>query len=399
MFRQRTPRFGIARVWAAFGRKLIAFAIIATAGGSLGVIAMNTEPYGEVDELVPPVVVSVRPARQLDSYDVRREFLGVVEARRESQVGFELAGELAEITADEGDVLEEGDIVARLNTEILKAERERLVAAQMEAKSALELAEMTRTRQQRLLRSNATSRQSWDEADKQRDSAAAAFKRAEATLAAIDTRIERSVLKAPFAAIVAERFVDEGQVVGDGKPVVYLLERVEPEVRIGITGRAVDTIKKGDRYELEIRDRLIPATVKAVLPVRGNGTRSVDIIFTLHAKLNGLRRGDLATLSLRHTENTPGFWLPLSALTESSRGLWSCYVAIELGDDQRVDAATHRLRKRQLEVVHIEADRVFARGTLNDSELVVTEGLQRLVQDQLVRIASGDTFSTVEDIQ
>ena len=72
-------------------------------------------------------------------------------------------------------------------------------------------------------------------------------------------------------------------------------------------------------------------------------------------------------------------------------------MAIELGGDERVDAATHRLRKRQIEVLHIEADRVFARGTLIDSELVVTEGLQRLVQDQLVRIAADDTFSAVED--
>ncbi len=397
MSRQRTPRLGNARAWAAFGRKLIALAIIATSGGSLCVIAMNTEPYGKVDDPVPPVVVSVGHARQLDSYNVRREFLGVVEARRESRVGFELAGELAEITAEEGDLLEAGDIVARLNTEILEAERERLVAAQMEAKSALELAELTRTRAQKLLVRKAITRQSWDEADKHRDSAAAAFNRAKAALAVIDTRIGRSVLKAPFAAIVAERFVDEGQIVGDGMPVVFLLERAEPEVRIGITGRAVDAIDKGDRYELEIRDRLISATVKAVLPVRGNGTRSVDVIFTLHAKLNGLRRGDLATLSLSRAESTPGFWLPLSALTESSRGLWSCYVAIELGGDERVDAATHRLRKRQIEVVHIEADRVFAHGTLIDSELVVTKGLQRLVQDQLVRIAAGDTFSTVED--
>ena len=206
-------------------------------------------------------------------------------------------------------------------------------------------------------------------------------------------------MKAPFAALVAERFVDEGQVVGAGKPVVHLLERVEPEVRIGITGRAVDNIQKGDRYELAVRDRLIPATVKAVLPVRDNQTRSVDVIFTLHAEFNGLRHGDLATLSLRQPEESPGFWLPLSALADSSRGLWSCYVAVELSEAERADTATHRLRKRQLEVIHIESDRVFARGTLRDSELVVTEGLQRLVQDQLVRIASGHTFSTMEEIQ
>ncbi|NIM61923.1 MAG: hypothetical protein GTO30_09780, partial [Acidobacteria bacterium] len=105
------------------------------------------------------------------------------------------------------------------------------------------------------------------------------------------------------------------------------LERVEPEVRIGVAGASIDAIATGDRFLLLVRGRDVPATVKSVLPVRGNGTRSVDVVLTLHTEFDGIRRGDLATVTIERTEPEEGFWLPLSALTESSRGLWACYVA------------------------------------------------------------------------
>ncbi len=82
-------------------------------------------------------------------------------------------------------------------------------------------------------------------------------------------------------------------------------------------------------------------------------------------------------------------------MTESSRGLWACYVAEELSRRELPDSATHRLRRRELEIVHQEADRVFVRGTLADGELIVTEGMQRLVPDQLVRLATGGGFTTL----
>ena len=52
--------------------------------------------------------------------------------------------------------------------------------------------------------------------------------------------------------------------------------------------------------------------------------------------------------------------------------------------------ATHRLARRELELLHQEADRAFVRGTLKAGELVVGEGLQRLVPGLDVRLATTD---------
>jgi RND family efflux transporter MFP subunit len=370
--------------------------VLAAVFGGLAAISRATEPYGTIEgEKTPPVVVAVSPAIAQSEYSVTREFVGMVEARRESEVGFELGGEVAAILVEEGSFVEAGAVIARLDTKILTAERATLVAARDEARASVELAALTRGRFKKALASNAVSSQSYDQSNKDHQAKAAALARAEAAIMSIDTRIARADLKAPFPALVGRRLVDEGQVLMPGAPVVHLLERVEPEVRIGVAGAAIDSVHVGDRFELAVRKRRVPATVKAVLPVRGNGTRSVEVILTLHTQFNGIRRGDLATLELERARKSTGYWLPLSALAPSARGLWAVYVAEPLEEGLHAGSATHRIGRRELVVVHTEVDRVYARGTLGDGELVVMEGLQRLVPDQLVRLAGDETYSTL----
>ncbi len=376
---------------------LVSIAVVGLVAAGLGLIAATAEPYGRIEgEGVPPLVVSTIAARHQVGYSVAREFVGVVEARRESRVGFELGGLVTEVHVDEGDFIEAREVIARLDTALLQSRKRELIAERDQARAAKELAELTRNRVGDALKHNAVSSQHWDEADKNYSAQSAALARAESAIQSLDVRLEKSVLRAPFDSWVAERFVDEGQVVKAGSPVLHLLESVEPEVRIGIAGAAVDVIQAGQKHELRVRNRHVPATVKAVLPVRGNGSRSVEVILTLHTEFDGIRRGDLATLEIERNAPKPGFWLPMTALTESSRGLWACYVAEPVASRDRLGSETHRLRRRELEVLHQEVDRVFVRGTLSDGELVVSEGLHRLVPDQRIRSASNLAFSAKE---
>ena len=106
------------------------------------------------------------------------------------------------------------------------------------------------------------------------------------------------------------------------------------------------------------------------------------MILTIDKGSEGLRDGELATLRLERSIPQKGFWLPISSITESSRGLWSCYVAVPVSEESV--GATHKLERRELELVHEESDRVYVQGTLNEGDIVVQEGLQRLVPGQLV---------------
>lgn len=359
------------------------------AGGvvfGLGGMAAITAPDGGAEARGEARVlpVTTMEAKFAPGYEVRREFLGRVEASRDSRVGFELGGLITALPAEEGDHLEAGQVIARLDTARLELQLNRLRGHHAELEANIGLAQATRARQEKLAKKGHASQQRYDEARFDEQALFGRLQQVDAEIASVELDIEKSEIKAPFAAIVAERFADEGVVIAAGAPVFDLLERTNPEVRIGVAGVAIDAIAPGQQHVVLIRGREVPATVRSILPLRQRGTRSVDVLLALHVPLNGIRHGDLARLEITRRLDQPGFWLPLSALTESSRGLWAVYVAVASAAGER------RLERRELELLHQESDRVFVRGTLADKEQVVVGGLHRLVPGQTVRIARAE---------
>ena len=347
-----------------------AWAVVALMTGALGTRAS----IPATERLLPVATVTAHFA---DSYPVERSFVGRVEARRESNVGFELAGLIASIEVDDGAVVKAGQVLASLDTELLEARRDELVSARAQAQAELDLAIKTRRRVNELQALDFASSQARDEVVEAVNATRAALENADSAIRSIDVRIRKSQLRAPYDALVASRHVDEGQVINAGIPVLRLLEDSKPEARIAIASDSIDRLRAGEEYILEIRDRNVAATLRTVLPEREGLTRSVDAIFVLSVPFNGIRRGDLATLVLTESIPAQGIELPLTALTESARGIWAVYVA-EPGEE----AST--LSRRQVELLHLLGEEVYVRGTLTEGEQVVTGGLHRLVPGQRV---------------
>ncbi|MEM6794461.1 MAG: efflux RND transporter periplasmic adaptor subunit [Acidobacteriota bacterium] len=367
---------------------LVAFAVIGLLA-ALFVLTGGSE--GDEASVAAALPVEILVAERRSSFEVERSFVGLVEARRESSVGFELAGQLATVWAEEGDRVRAGQLLAELDTERLRARRAGLEAQRSRAEADVTLARLTRQRVGEAQDLDAVSPQALDEALLGLEAREAGLLEAAAAVDQVDVEIAKSRLLAPFDALVAGRFVDEGQVLSAGTAVVRLLERDRPEARIGVAGDAARALEVGETHEIRVEGRRLEGSVRAVLPTRSRDTRAVEAIFTLDASLSGaegeaaapqdgVRSGDLARLVLRRERPEAGFWLPTSALTESSRGLWAVFV-VEGEGDELVAA------RRELEVLHEESGRVYARGTLRDGERVVAAGLHRLVPGQRVEIA------------
>lgn len=374
IFRQKLNKPGPISLTAFMVFIALVPVFIATAPG-------NAKPNEKHEQLL---TIDSMILNASSGYTVTREFVGRVEARRESRVGFELDGLVSSVLVEEGDFVEKGKVIAVLDTELLRARRAEFSANRKQAWASMKLAEGTRQRVREANELNAVSSQEWDEAERNYSALKAALDQARSAVNRIDVRISKSQLKAPFSALVAERFVDEGQVISAGTPVLGLLESSKPEARIGVAGEAIDTIRTGDIYSVEVRGKSIAATVRAILPVRKTNTRSVDIILTLNTEFDGIRSGDLARLQWDKRVNQAGFWIPLSALTESSRGLWAVYV-INLNE-----GGVGVLERRELEMIYQKTDRAFVRGDLSDGMSIVRSGLHRLVPRQRVRVAAID---------
>ena len=109
--------------------------LLAVAVGILVALAKGDTLRSDVTELAAArvLVVATQAIQEQPSYEVRRSFVGRLEARRSTDTGFELGGAVLRILVDEGDAVAKGQMLARLDTKRLGAKRAELEARVHEA--------------------------------------------------------------------------------------------------------------------------------------------------------------------------------------------------------------------------------------------------------------------------
>lgn len=348
----------------------IGFAVALIWSGS-GVIAERAETEG-IKAPVTPVTVETAEITLQDDYLVRATYRGRVEAGRNLNIGFEAGGTVAEVLVDEGDKVVKGAVLARLDTSALDAQRAAEVAARDALAAQVELAIRNETRARELNARDFASTQRLDEAELTLAQLKAELRRAEAAIDATDVALRKAVLSAPFDAEIGTRAVDGGARVGAGQPIVALFEATTPRFRVGLPQDIAETLAPGDLVEVTLNGRPMQAKVERVRGDINPATRTRDAVLVLPDTAR-FAEGTLGTLSAERRVDGQGAWVPTTALSEGTRGLWTLYVI-----DNGVT------RREAVELVHMDAGRAFVRGHLTQGIEIVATGPHRVAAGQTV---------------
>lgn len=322
------------------------------------------------------------PVRAIDfvvepGYQRSLRFTGVVRAQDQTEAGFELPGMLLELAVEEGDQLTAGTVIARLDSSQLDARR-RVAAAELASVEAdLELARLRAERQRKLRASGAISAQDYDETRLAAVALEGRLESLSAQLRSLDIDLEKSVLRAPWNGVVAQRYLDTGAIVAAGTPVVRLLRTEQLEARIGVPAQYLQALQPSREYRLLLRTGPVAATLCAVRPDVEPLTRTALAIFALPAANQSLD-GEPVSLLLQEQIASEGGWLPVSALLEGERGAWA---VLRL---QAREASTVAVRE-MVEVLEIDGDRAFVRGSLQSGQTVIADGIHRIAAGTPVR--------------
>lgn len=331
-------------------------------------------------------------AEARDSFSSERVYAGRTVAGRVSELGFKQAGQLVEMRVDLGDRVDAGQLLARLDAAALEAALAQAdadvdhAAATLEATRArADLARETERRYADLKGSGHVSAQQYDEQRLELTArmaevevARAGVARARAARTAAQIALAESRIEAPFAGTIQARYHDEGRQLQPGEAVLRLVETGRLEAHVGVPEAVAPGLNVASSYRLRWNGQTLTATLAAVLPEVDPATRTLTAVFRLTDAEVPL--GAVVELEAARQVHAAGFWLPLTALTESDRGLWGVFVI----------APDSTLERRIVEVLHTESDRVFVRGTLSEGERVVRTGVQRLVPGQRVEpVVSG----------
>lgn len=331
------------------------------------------------------LAVDVIRVEESSGYGITRAYTGTVEAAQRSRLGFEFGGTLTMLGSDDGDAISAGSVLARLDDRILLAELSREQAREREAQAALELAETTFTRVSQLVGDGAVSEQDVDEARRQFQSAEAMLESAQSGVQLLHRRLEKLEIAAPYDCLIVKRHVDEGSIVTPGQIIFDVRHSVDLEVRMGVPPDLARTIVKGQSIQLTDRAGMVvgPAIIQAVVPELDRQTRTVEIVMNL-SENHLWYPGDLVVWRLEQWVDEKCFILPRRALTGSVRGLWSAYAVVPASDRPEQSI----LEARTVEVIHTMPDRVVVRGGLSAGDVVVSDGLHRVVPGQSVTFDS-----------
>lgn len=352
------------------------FTTLFSAVGAVGIVIFgsdaieaNVEPTISTEAKPMPVIVERFELEA--SYTASTRFLGIVEAASDSNIGFEVAGVLSALDAKEGDFVTTGQLLGRLDIRQQNAALALAKAQEKEVAAQLELAKLNLQRANALLAQALVSQREADDARLTVEATQARLETTQASVRNAEIVIEKSDLRAPFDAVVSKRITEPGSIVGPNVPIVRLVSVGEREAHVGISPKFANIAAIGEVYTLFVEGEAISARLRSVGADVDPQTLTVLAVLTL-PKDQPVRVGQTVALEFEERVNETGGWLPLTALLEGDKGLWTVLVTKE-------DAAGELITAREsVEVVYSEGERVFVRGTVADDTNVVASGMQRL---------------------
>lgn len=358
--------------------------ILGVGGALLIVIALTTALHarfamGEKPNPRTPLPVEATGYSLEQSFERSVSYLGLVSAGRKANLGFEIPGTVAELPWREGSPVNAGELIARLDDSALQARFRATEAELAQARSELELARLKAKRQKELRETGAVSKQSFDETRLAAQALSSRVEAVSAQLQSIDIQIRKAELRAPYAGVIADRFVHEGAVVNPGTPVVRFIETAGREANIGVAVDKADSLVLGDSYTLKLRGQAFQSTLLSVRPDVDPVTRVTTVVFEIPNHIVAVD-GEPVTLQLTESVPVSGGWLPISALLEGGRGLWT---VLRL---QQTDAGITTQRE-VVEVIEIRGNKAFVRGSLPHGSRVVASGVHRITPGTRVSIA------------
>ncbi|MCL1139678.1 efflux RND transporter periplasmic adaptor subunit [Shewanella pneumatophori] len=321
--------------------------------------------------------VSTDSLELTDEYQFSQTFSGTIRSGNTTAIGFELSGKIKELAVDSGDNVKQGQLLAKLDTRLLLAEKNELNASLSQNKADLDLAKATLDRSLGLQQQGYVSEQQLDEQKGQLNSLLAAKTRLNASLLANQLKIDKSSLLAPFDGVISKRTHNLGEVVNLGSPVYTIIEHNNIQAYIGVPVTIANKLTTGQSVDITVRDQQFQGKIAGIGAELHPVTRTVDLRVTLPTSAQVIN-GELSYLNYQQTIASQGYWVPLSALTDGVRGLWNIYT---LG---QADGDLFSIERRDVEIIYTAQDKAYINGAISPNEQYVSQGLHKLVAGQLV---------------
>ena len=227
---------------------------------------------------------------------------GYVVARRKAVVSAKIQGRLAELKVEEGSHVQEGEVIARLESADYQAQVD-VARAQVQHAEA-DLAEQQRQLRitQNLTQSRVMSQDQLDAATSRVRLAEAVLSQSHASLAVADANLQNTLIRAPFTGVVVKKMAEVGESVAPIPPgvnistasgaIVALADMATLEVEVDVSESNVAKLQFGQPAEVSVEafpDRHYRAVLRQVIPTADRTKATVMVKVTILDKDKDLK--------------------------------------------------------------------------------------------------------------
>lgn len=232
-----------------------------------------------------------------------------LEARRAAVIHAEMPGEILDIRVEEGDRVEAGQVLARLDDARVQLELKQV--ATVADRLAHEAA-----RSEKLLERDMISREAYDRARFERDSQ-------DAAVALVRHSLDKGTIRAPYAGVITRRHVKEGQWLSLQQPAFEIADFDTLEARLDVPERQAMALEAGQpvRFTVDaLAGREFNGIVERIAPVVDRASGTVGVTLSVDNTSRSLRPGLFARVAVAYEQIADATLLPKAAvLAEAQR--------------------------------------------------------------------------------
>lgn len=341
------------------------------AWGGLGVVVALIVLFGVLKK--PPEKTAVEPEKPVAVRTLAIEPRTVedalqlparIEPLQEAHLGAERAGRVVELLADKGQAVEAGQVLLRLDGRLWAAAVRR---AEIEARDAGK--DLKRWKE--LEKTGAVSGSEYESVQRRQESAEIALDEARTMLAQCEVR-------APFAGVVVDRLVEEGDYANEGQAVLRLIRLDRVKLLFDVPEQDIGAMQVGQRKTFTLAalpGREFAGEIAFVSSQAERESNSFPVELAVDNADGALKAGMIAQVALVRQERAGAIVVPLAAIVPRKGEHYVFAVA-----------DGHAVRKRVQIAALIGSEAVLESGVAA-GERVVVEG-HRGLQDGMA-VAEG----------
>jgi len=255
----------------------------------------------------------------------------VMEAVRQSTVSAQISGRIVDLRFDVGDYVKKGEVILRIDERSATRALEASEAQVLEAQAALANARAQFERSKQLLAQKFISQAALDQAE-------AAYKAAQARVAALvagagQAATERSfaTVLAPYSGVVSARHVELGEMAAPGRPLMTGFDPSTLRVVANVPQAQVAAIQAGGKARIEVPSlgRWVDVKAMTIVPAADPRTHTTRVRLELPADVRGVYPGVYARAHFV-IGKAPRLLVPRAAVVRRSE-VTAVYVVDEQG--------------------------------------------------------------------